>query len=230
MNTSRTPTTIGQSAKRLIFCLSLILVWLFFLPLSVSAETTVLMLGDSLTAGYGVEKEQAFPALVEKHLKNQNISDVKVINGGFSGSTTASALSRLRWYLRIKPDILVLALGGNDGLRGLGVKEIEKNLAATIELAKKQGMTVVLAGMQMPPNYGDIYTRQFAAVYPTLSKRYHVELIPFLLEGVGGQVDLNIADGIHPNPDGHKIVAKTVLQHLMPILTDAQKGSVSKAQ
>ena len=212
------------------FCLSFILALSFFLPLSALAETTVLMLGDSLTAGYGVEREQAFPALVEKHLKNQNIINVKVINGGFSGSTTASALSRLRWYLRIKPDILVLALGGNDGLRGLGVKEIEKNLAATIELAKKQGMTVVLAGMQMPPNYGDIYTRQFAMVYPTLSKRYQVALIPFLLEGVGGQVDLNIADGIHPNPEGHKIVAKTVLQHLMPILTDAQKGSVSKAQ
>ena len=209
---------------------SIILVLLLLLPISAFAETTILMLGDSLTAGFGVEKEQAFPALVEKHLINNDFNEVKVINAGFSGSTTASALSRLRWYLRIKPDILFLALGGNDGLRGLGIKEIEKNLAATIELAKQQGMAVVLAGMKIPPNYGDIYTRQFESVFPLLAKQYQIALIPFLLEGVGGEVDLNIADGIHPNSEGHKIVAKTVLQHLLPVLTDTQGRSMSKAQ
>jgi len=201
--------------------ISLILV-IFLFSNAALAETTILMLGDSLTAGHGVEKEQAFPALVEARLKRTKYPNIKVINAGFSGSTTASALSRLRWYLRIKPDILVLALGGNDGLRGLDLKATEKNLASTIELAKKEHMVVVLAGMKIPPNYGDKYTREFESLYPALAKRYNVALIPFLLERVGGEVDLNIADGIHPNPDGHKIVAETVLQHLLPILKNAQ--------
>ena len=176
------------------------------------------MLGDSLTAGYGVEKEQAFPTLVETRLKEMGFPDIKVINAGFSGSTTASALSRLKWYLRIKPDILLLELGGNDGLRGLAIKELETNLAVTIELAMAQGMKVVLAGMKIPPNYGAQYTREFESVYPALAKRFDITLIPFLLEGVGGEPDLNISDGIHPNPEGHKIVSETVVRHLVLVL------------
>lgn len=205
-----------EPARAYARVLFIALVLLF--PAAVSAETTIVMLGDSLTAGYGVEKEQAFPTLVETRLKEMGFPDIKVINAGFSGSTTASALSRLKWYLRIKPDILLLELGGNDGLRGLAIKELETNLAVTIELAMAQGMKVVLAGMKIPPNYGAQYTREFESVYPALAKRFDITLIPFLLEGVGGEPDLNISDGIHPNPEGHKIVSETVVRHLVLVL------------
>lgn len=184
-----------------------------------SAETVVLALGDSLTEGYGVEPEAAWPKRLEERLRADG-ADVRVINAGISGSTTASAVSRLRWQLRAKPDLLVLALGGNDGLRGLDLEETEQNLADAIELAKEQGVRVLLAGMKIPPNYGSDYTQRFEALFPALARRYDVALIPFLLEGVAARPEMNLPDGIHPNAAGHRRVAETVEELLRPLLEE----------
>ncbi|HLW58230.1 MAG TPA: arylesterase [Bacteriovoracaceae bacterium] len=178
---------------------------------------TILVLGDSLTEGYHLSKEEAFPYLVEVELKKQG-KDVKVINGGSSGATSASGLKRLDWYLRAKPDILILILGANDGLRGLKNTDTEKNLASVIEKAQAQNITVILGGMQMPTNYGANYRKEFEAIYPRLAKKYKIKLIPFILEGVGGVPEMNLPDGIHPNAKGHQLMAKTVLKSLEGLL------------
>ena len=195
-----------------------LLLSIFGLNHSLFAETKILFLGDSLTAGYGIEKFQAFPTLIDKKLKVAGYKDLKVINGGISGSTSASALSRLKWYLKVKPDIMILALGANDGLRGLSVSELRKNLTACIQLAKQKDIVVVLAGMRMPPNYGEAYTKSFFQIYGEVSKEQNVSLIPFLLKDVAGIPHLNIPDGIHPNEAGHKIVAQTVLPYIIKLL------------
>jgi acyl-CoA thioesterase-1 len=192
------------------------LMFFAFFILNCQAKT-ILFLGDSLTEGYQLAKEDAFPALIEQELKRK-YPDVKVINGGVSGATTASGLKRLGWYRKVKPDILVLALGANDGLRGMELKESEKNLSAVIEKAQLEKMKVVLVGMKMPTNYGEPYRSHFAKLFPALAKRYDLPLVPFLLEGVGGKTELNIADGIHPNPAGHKVMAQTVLKVLVKVL------------
>ena len=178
---------------------------------------TVLCLGDSLTEGYQLNKEEAYPYLIEQALKPKH-PDIKVINGGVSGATTASGLKRLDWYLKAKPDIMILALGANDGLRGLKVNDAEKNLTSVIEKAQARGITVMIAGMKMPPNYGEKYRLEFEALYPKLAKKYNLKLIPFLLEGVATKSELNLADGIHPNPKGHQVMAKTIIKYLEPEL------------
>lgn len=178
-------------------------------------QTTILFLGDSLTAGYGVEKDEAYPSRLEDLLREKGINDVKLINAGISGSTTASGLSRLKWYQRAKPDLLFLALGANDGLRGLSLEAMEKNLNDIIEAAKAEGMTVILAGMEIPPNYGEEYTRQFREVFQTLSHKHAISLMPFLLREVGGIPHLNQSDGIHPNLQGHRIIADNVLPYII---------------
>lgn len=178
----------------------------------VAAQTPtkkLVIIGDSLTEGYGVSREKAYPTLLQKHI-DQAGKAWRVIGSGISGSTSASAVSRIQWHIKDKPNMLILALGANDGLRGLSPNEMEKNLGAAIELAKKENITVILAGMKMPPNYGAEYTKNYEAVFPRLAKRHHIKLIPFLLENVGGQSKLNLADGIHPNEGGHEIIAKTV--------------------
>jgi acyl-CoA thioesterase-1 len=178
---------------------------------------TILFLGDSLTEGYRVAKEEAYPALVEQELRKKH-PGVKVINGGVSGATSASALKRLDWYLKAKPDIMVLALGANDGLRGLKPAQAEKNLAAVIEKAQSRGIKVVLAGMKMPTNMGESYRQEFEGIFPRLAKKYSLTLIPFLLEGVAVRPEYNLGDGIHPNPKGHEIMAQTVIKVLGPLL------------
>ena len=180
------------------------------LPLAVASERIVLFLGDSLTAGLGVEAEEAYPDLVGEMLKADGVTGVRIVNGGLSGSTSASVLNRLRWYGRVKPNVLFLAVGANDGLRGLTVAEMEKNLDAVIIAAKAQGMSIILAGMELPPNYGEEYTGAFRKVYADLAARHQALLIPFLLEGVGGVAALNQADGIHPNAEGHRRIASLV--------------------
>jgi acyl-CoA thioesterase I len=185
---------------------------------SLYAGTKILFLGDSLTAGYGIEKPQAFPALIDEKLKREGYHNIKVINGGISGSTSASAISRLKWYLKIKPDLMILALGANDGLRGLSVDQLKNNLTACIQLAKENNIKVVLAGMMMPPNYGEEYTKSFFEVYGKVAEAQHVQLIPFLLKDVAGIPNLNIPDGIHPNEAGHKIVAQTILPYILKFL------------
>ena len=177
----------------------------------------VLFLGDSLAAGYGLSEEQAFPALVQG-LLSQGGTEVRVVNAGVSGDTTAGGLARIDWLLRQEPDVVVVELGGNDGLRGLDPEVSEKNLRTIIERSQGASAKVLLAGMQMPPNYGADYQRRFAELFPRLAKELDVALIPFLLEGVGGDSDLNLPDGIHPNAEGQKIVAETVTRYLAPLL------------
>lgn len=169
----------------------------------------LVIIGDSLTEGYGVSKESAFPQLIEKKL-NQKASTWQVVNSGVSGSTTASALSRVRWMLKNKPDVVLIILGANDGLRGVKTEQSEKNLAEAIELAQKSQVKVILGGLYMPPNYGKKYTQQFKVMYSQLANKYKVYLVPFILEKVAGDPKLNQVDGIHPNEEGHKIVADTI--------------------
>ena len=178
---------------------------------------TILFLGDSLTAGYGLEEGEAFPSLLAQRFKSEGL-DVKVVNAGVSGSTSASGLARLQWYIRSKPDLMVLSLGANDGLRGLSVEELRNNLVATIEYAQSNGLQVALTGMLIPPNYGPEYTEAFASVFPELAEQYELSFLPFLLEGVAAITELNQRDGIHPNLAGSKIVAETVYQFLLPLL------------
>jgi acyl-CoA thioesterase I len=207
------------------------LLLLFFIvsaPSIAFGETTVLILGDSLTAGFGVEKEEAFPFLVEQRLINSGYKNIKIINAGFSGSTTASALKRMQWYLKLKPDILLLELGANDGLRGHPIESIRNNLEKTILFAQGKKMKILLAGMKIPTNYGTTYTKQFENIFFSLARDYPITLIPFLLEGVAGIRDLNLADGIHPNPQGHVIVAETVFKYLHPVLMKTNSKSSGK--
>lgn len=186
---------------------------------SASPVKTILFFGDSLTAGYGLSTEEAFPALVEKRI-NEKEKRCKVINAGLSGETSAGGLARIDWILRQPIDIFILELGANDGLRGLPLDQTEKNLQAIIDKvkAKYPKAKIVLAGMMVPPNMGTDYTTKFQTIYPTLAKKNNSTLIPFLLKGVGGDEKLNLPDGIHPNPEGHKIVASTVYSTLLPLL------------
>lgn len=192
------------------------------LTLSISfsfAQTKKLVvLGDSLTEGYGVAKAQAFPAVLEKQIRAGGHKDWMVVNAGISGSTTASAMGRLKWIFKSKPQMLIIALGANDGLRGLKVEDSEKNLAQAIEFAQSEKVPVVLAGLFMPPNYGKEYTEKFKGMYTHLAKKYKVPLIPFVLDKVAGDPKMNLADGIHPNEAGHKIVAETVYQEIKGLL------------
>ena len=181
------------------------------------AQTLIVVLGDSLTEGFGVAKEEAYPHLLEKELQRKGHS-VKVINAGISGSTSASAPSRLRWYIKTHPEIVILALGGNDGLRGLSVKHMKKNLSKAIELAQSEKILILLAGMQIPQNYGTEYTQSFRNAFHELARQYQLQMIPFLLKEVGGVSSLNQDDGIHPNPEGHQIIFRTVLEYLEPLL------------
>lgn len=188
---------------------------IFFIALLIvmqpKSPQTVLFFGDSLTAGYGLSSEEAFPALIEKEL-NKKMSRVKVINGGLSGETSAGGVSRIDWLLRQPIQIFVLELGANDGLRGLPLNQTRKNLQAIIDKVKTKnpGVKIVLAGMMVPPNMGNQYTSEFRGIYPDLAKKNNATLIPFLLEGVGGIEKLNQSDGIHPNVEGHKIVARNI--------------------
>lgn len=177
----------------------------------------ILFLGDSLTEGYGIDEDKAYPVLVGNELRKAG-HQVEVLNGSVSGSTTASGLSRLRWFLKKNPDIMLLALGANDGLRGLKVADSKKNLAQIIEQAQAQGIQVVLAGMLMPPNYGQSYRSEFENMYKSLVKQYKLEFIPFLLEGVAGVKELNISDGVHPNEKGHQIMSRLVAKKFKEIL------------
>ena len=204
------------------FILLLLLVTLFLLlpgkiPSLFAKDTgvKVVILGDSISAGLGVEPEQAFPFLVQDMLKQKGFAFVKITNGSISGSTMAGATSRLKWYLKTKPDILVLALGANDGLRGLSTDLMTQNLEKAIILAKKNGIKVILAGMKIPPNYGAEYAKAFESSFVSLAQKHDLPFIPFLLKDVAGKSFLNQADGIHPNPEGHKIIATTVFDILL---------------
>lgn len=186
--------------------------------LPVMAKTTIVFIGDSLTSGLGVETNQAYPSLLDTMLKQNGYTEIHIINGSVSGSTSASAFARVKWFQKVKPNIIILALGANDGLRGLPTDQMKNNLSLAIEKAKQFGIKIILAGMEIPTNYGSQYTNSFRQVFQSLAVQYNVPLIPFLLQDVGGHPDLNQADGIHPNPAGHKIIATTVYPYLLESL------------
>lgn len=183
----------------------------------VSSPIRIVMLGDSITAGYGLPEEQAFPALIEGELRRRGWA-VEVVNAGVSGDTTAGGRARLGWLLQQRPQVLLVGLGANDGLRGLPVDEVESNLRNIVTVGREAGARVVLLGMQVPPNYGAEYAARFAAVYPELAADLEVPLVPFLLEGVGGRAHLNLPDGIHPNAEGHRIIASHLVSPLEEVL------------
>ena len=182
-----------------------------------STHPRVVFLGDSLTAGYGVEGDEAFPAVVTQLLKRDGIT-IDPVNAGVSGDTTAGGLRRIDWLMKQRPDVVVVGLGGNDGLRGLDLKDSENNLRQIVTKAKAGGAKVLLLGMLIPPNYGPDYTQRFGEIYPKLAREMDVPLVPFLLKDVGGEMKLNQRDGIHPTPEGHKIVARNVEPYLRDLL------------
>ena len=182
----------------------------------------ILILGDSLTEGYGVNENESYPFLLQKKL-NQDLTpktgnSYKVINGGISGSTTSGGVSRINWLLKSNPNFLIVALGGNDGLRGVPIDKIKENLIEILSAAKQHKIPVMLAGMKIPPNYGPAYSESFSKLYESISNEFNIPLIPFLLQGVGGNPRMNLPDRIHPNPEGHKLICQTVYQSLQNIL------------
>ena len=179
----------------------------------------ILFLGDSITAGYGLDLEQAFPALIQEKIDAKRWN-FKVVNAGQSGDTSAGGLNRLEWLLKNRVDVLVLELGANDGLRGLPAETTRKNLQAIIDRTKGKypEAKVIVVGMKVPPKMGGEDGRKFEAVFVDLAKKNKAALIPFVLEGVGGSRELNLADGIHPTAKGHEIVAANVWKVLEPVL------------
>lgn len=189
-------------------------------PATKSKAKTIIFFGNSLSAGYGLDPSQGFVGLIEKRIDSLNLN-YKVINAGNSGETTSGGKERVEWILEnYQPDIFVLELGGNDALRGLPVVEAETNLQSIIDAVNEKYPTakILLAGMMAPPNMGSEYTTKFAAMYPRLAKKNKVALIPFLLDKVGGQPELNLPDGIHPNIEGHQIVRETIWKELKKML------------
>jgi len=189
----------------------------------------IVFLGDSLTAGYGLDRDQAVPALIQAQLRERGF-DYEVVNAGVSGDTSAGGLNRLEWSLEGRVEILVIELGANDGLRGLPVASLKQNLAAIITRARDRGIKVVLTGMEAPPNFGAAYTSEFRAVYRQLAREHDVTFVPFYLEGVAGIPSLNIADGMHPNPEGARIIEKTIWTALEPLLDRPDGREVSAAR
>ena len=182
-------------------------------------KKTILFFGNSLTAGYGLDPSQAFPALIQQKVDSLGLN-YNVVNAGVSGETTSGGNSRIDWILKQPVDVFILELGANDGLRGIPVEETRKNLQSIIDKVKTKypDAKLVLAGMQIPPNMGQQYAGQFQRIYPELAQQNNMTLIPFLLEGVGGEAKLNLEDGIHPTPEGHQIVAMNVWNVLKPVL------------
>jgi acyl-CoA thioesterase-1 len=182
-----------------------------------AVQKSILFIGDSLTEGYGVKKDEAYPEVVGKILREHSYN-VRIINGAISGSVSTDADRRLKWFLKLKPDVLVLALGGNDALKGTPVLVIKKNLAAAIELAKTSGIRVLLCGIQIYSNFGPEYGRALEAIYRELANEKKIALMPFLLEGVALKKELNQADLKHPNAKGAEIVGRNVARELEKIL------------
>jgi acyl-CoA thioesterase-1 len=177
----------------------------------------IVAFGDSLTAGYGLSEEQSYTTLLQQKLEDKNYR-YRVINAGVSGDTSAGGARRIDWALEGNVKFLILELGGNDALRGQPVTELKKNLAQIIERAQSRNVTVILAGMEAPPNLGEEYTRAYRQVFRDLAKKYKVAFIPFVLEGVGGRAEFNQPDGIHPNAEGEKIMTENVWRVLEPLL------------
>lgn len=186
-------------------------------PPSADDRPRIVAFGDSLTAGLGVAADETYPAELQRRLDALGLR-YRVINAGVSGETTAGGLRRVPWILRSKPEIVILELGANDGLRGLRVEETKANLEHIIQQLQQSGTQVILAGMKLPPNYGNDYLSAFERLYPDLAARYRLPLIPFFLEGVAASNTLNQADGIHPTARGYRVIVEAMFGRLQPIL------------
>jgi acyl-CoA thioesterase-1 len=186
-------------------------------PAGAAQERVIVALGDSLTAGLGLLPDEAYPSLLEKRLQREGYR-YHVVNAGVSGDTTAGGLRRVDWVLRSRPTIILVALGANDGLRRLNVEAMRANLTEIVRQLRTTGARVLLAGMRVPPNYGDDYGRAFAAVFADVARATRVPLAPFLLDGVAGQARLNQPDGIHPTAEGQRIIADRLWPYLKPLL------------
>ena len=184
---------------------------------AIMGDGVIVAFGDSLTAGLGVAPDEAYPARLEERLRREGYP-YRVVNAGVSGDTTAGALRRVDWVLRAHPDVVIVALGANDGLRGQSVAAMRGNLEAIVARLKKAGARVLLTGMRLPPNYGDAYAREFAAAYPAVAQRTGVLLAPFLLEDVAAVARLNQPDAIHPNAEGQRVIADRLWPYLVPLL------------
>jgi acyl-CoA thioesterase I len=197
--------------------LGVVLLLLLGLSRARADERVIITLGDSLTAGLGVAADEAYPALLESKLRQAGFA-YRVVNAGVSGDTSAGGLRRLDWVLRAKPEVVLIALGANDGLRGLPASALRDNLVAIVTRLRERNVRVLLIGMRLPPNYGDRYAGEFAEAFRTVARRTSVAFLPFLLDGVAGVPALNQADGIHPNAAGHRLVAEHVWTALQPLL------------
>ncbi|WP_417213449.1 arylesterase [Bizionia sp.] len=187
-----------------------------------STTKTILCFGDSITAGYGLDDvNDAYTAVLQQRIDSLNL-DYTVINSGVSGETTAGGRGRIDWVIKQKPSIFLLELGANDGLRGVALTETKSNLQAIIDVVKAQSpdTTIILAGMQLPPNMGQDYTTEFKQLFIDVAEQNNIAFIPFILKDVGGIASLNQNDGIHPNVEGHKIVANTVWETLEPLIVN----------
>lgn len=202
-----------------VFSLSLFCVVFLLKASLVQAKPVILSLGDSLTFGLGVPTEKAWPALLENKLKSDGFPQARVINAGSSGATTAFGISALKFQLkRHKPDLVIYALGANDGLRGIDPSSSYKNMEAVMEQLKAAGIKVLLLGMRAPPNYGDKFPKDFASSFQKLADTYKVSFVPFFLEGVAGVPSLNQADGIHPNEKGYEKVLESIYPKVKELL------------
>jgi acyl-CoA thioesterase-1 len=204
-----------------LICSLLFLLTLGLLRGADTGPRTILFFGDSLSAGHGLDDpvNQAFPGLIQKKIDAANLP-YRVINAGLSGETSSGGLRRINWVLRMPVDVFVLELGGNDGLRGIPPSLTAKNLQGIVDKvrAKNPSVNVVISGMQMPVSMGTAYTDEFAEIFRPLAQANNATLVPFLLEGVGGNPELNQPDGFHPNAEGHQVVAKTLWETLEPLL------------
>lgn len=185
---------------------------------SAAAERVIVAFGDSLTAGYGVPAQAAYPSLLGERLRAEGF-DYRVVNAGVSGDTTAGGLRRVDWALRLKPDIVIVELGANDALRGQDLASVRANLQSIVERFQAGGARVLLAGMRVPPNYGARYAAEFERMFEQVARARKVAYMPFFLDGVGGDVRLNQADGIHPTAEGYRVIADRIWPHLRPLLT-----------
>jgi len=201
--------------------------WLFFVlgvitalfpePVYSKEKAVVLAFGDSLTAGYGVKDEESYPFKLQEKISSAGFPH-KVVNAGVSGDTTAGGVRRIRWLMKHEPEIVILALGANDGLRGLSIDEMRKNLEIMITICREHNAQILLAGMKALPNYGEDYMREFETVFPELAKKHDLIFLPFLLEGVAGERKYTQSDGLHPLASGYSIITDLVWQRLKPML------------
>ena len=228
---------IGRDPQARNFLISVVVFLFFFLGMSAcsnespSAEGrsesqgdqgmglgTIVAVGDSLTAGYGVDETEAYPALLEKRLHLDGFF-FKVVNAGVSGETSSGTLSRIEWVIRsLKPDIVILETGANDGLRGVDPQVLEKNLDETVTTLKDNGIGILLAGMKIPPSLGPVHTARFAKIYPKIAEKHNISLIPFFLESVAGDARYNLSDRMHPNPEGYRRVLDTIYPYVLEVI------------